>query len=110
MKRTRPLRRVARLQGGAPLKPVNPERQAKRRARYRKALASPHWQALRAQVYAEQGGLCICGQEPMTVLDHRTYARLGRELREDVQGLGDRCNARETTAKRANWFTPRRAG
>ena len=86
----------------------NPERQAKRRKVYAKALRSPHWKQLRAQVYAEQDGLCICGQEPMTILDHKTYARLGHELREDVQGLGDVCNARETTSKRANWFQPQR--
>jgi hypothetical protein len=91
-----------------PIKKVNRERQAKRRAAYQKALRSPHTKALRKQVYHEQGGLCVCRQEPMTVLDHIHYQRLGHELREDVQGLGPVCNARETTGKRANWMNGRR--
>lgn len=89
------------------VKRANPERQAKRRRRYHAALRSAHWKALRRQVFREQDGLCVCGHEPMTVLDHKTYARLGHELREDVQGLGAVCNARETTLKRANWASPR---
>jgi hypothetical protein len=92
-----------------PLPKVNPRQKAAREKRYKAALKSAHWKALRKQVYAEQHGLCVCGQEPMTVLDHLHYQRLGCELREDVQGLGDVCNARETTSKRANWFSPRRA-
>lgn len=104
MKRT-PLRRSAWIaRSRTPINKVNPERRAKRRKVYQKAIHSPHWRALRAQVFAEQKGLCVCGREPMSVLDHKTYARFGRELREDVQGLGDRCNARETTSKRANWM------
>jgi hypothetical protein len=95
--------------GTKPLPRVNPRQKAARDARYKKALASPHWKALRKQVFAEQHGLCVCGQEPMTVLDHLTYARLGHELREDVQGLGPICDRRETTSKRANWFSPRRS-
>jgi hypothetical protein len=95
--------------GTKPVPKVNARQKAARAKRYKKALASPHWKALRARVYEEQHGLCVCGQEPMTVLDHLTYARLGRELREDVQGLGPTCNARETTEKRANWFSPRRS-
>ena len=87
---------------------VNPKKHAKRRKGYAAALRSAHWKALRAQVYEEQNGLCLCGKEPMTVLDHKTYARLGHELREDVQGWGDVCNARETTSKRANWFGGKR--
>jgi hypothetical protein len=91
-----------------PIPKVNVERQARRRAAYQKALRSPHTKALRKQVYLEQGGLCVCRQEPMTVLDHLRYTRLGHELREDVQGLGPVCNARETTTKRANWMNGRR--
>jgi 5-methylcytosine-specific restriction endonuclease McrA len=99
------LRRTAWMpRGTKPLPSVNPRQQAARKARYAKALRSPHTRALRKQVFREQQGLCVCGQEPMTVLDHLTYARLGHELRDDVQGLGPVCNARETTSKRANWM------
>lgn len=89
--------------GTKPIPKVNTDATAKRIARYQKALHSAHTRALKKQVFAEQGGLCVCGQEPMTVLDHLRYTRLGHELREDVQGLGKICNARETTSKRANW-------
>lgn len=109
MKRTGIQRREWMKRGTKPLPKVNPRQKAAREKRYKAALASAHWKALRKQVFAEQHGLCVCGQEPMTVLDHLTYARLGHELREDVQGLGDVCNARETTSHRANWFQPRRA-
>lgn len=109
------MRRPGELKRGAwikrstkPLPPVNPRQQAARQKRYAKALRSPHTKALRKQVYAEQGGLCVCGEEPMTVLDHLTYARLGHELREDVRGLGPICNAKATTSERANWFSPKR--
>lgn len=91
------------------IRSINPEATKKRRARYAKALSSKHWKALRTQVFEEQGGLCVCGQEPMTVLDHiNSYMRLGHELREDVRGLGPICNARETVAHRANWAGDRR--
>jgi 5-methylcytosine-specific restriction endonuclease McrA len=103
-----PQRKAWLARGTKPIPKRNETATAKRQARYKKALSSAHWKALRKQVFAEQGGLCVCGQEPMTTLDHLTYFRLGHELREDVQGLGDVCNARETTSKRANWAQPRR--
>lgn len=109
MRKTGIQRRSWMSRGTKPLPKVNPRQKAAREKRYKQALASKHWKALKAQVYEEQDGLCVCGEEPMTVLDHLSYARLGHELREDVQGLGDVCNARETTSKRANWFSPRRA-
>lgn len=108
--RQSPLRRKAWMQRGTrPLPKVNARQQAKRKKGYAKALGSAYWKRLKALVYQEQGGLCVCGQEPMTILDHLHYQRLGAELRTDVQGLGDVCNARETTSKRANWMGgPRR--
>lgn len=105
----RPQRRAWLKSSMRPIPKVNEVATAKRKERYAKALRSAHWKALRRQVYEEQGGLCICGQEPMTVLDHiNSYLRLGNELREDVRGLGPVCNARETTQHRANWAQPRR--
>ena len=104
MRPGQPRRRAWIKRGAKGLPARNPARQAKRRKRYAAALRSAHTKTLRRQVYEEQGGLCVCGQEPMTVLDHICYTRLGRELREDVRGLGPVCNARETTRHRANWF------
>lgn len=104
-----PPRKAWLARGTKPIRAVNPIAKAKREKRYKKAISSPHWKALRKQVFEEQGGLCICGQEPMTTLDHiNSYMRLGKELREDVRGLGARCNAIETTSKRANWANGRR--
>jgi len=109
LKRSGPIRRTARLtRSVAALPKVNRDRQKRRRRGYQKALHSAHWRQLKAQVFAEQRGLCVCGQEAMTVLDHLTYARLGKELRDDVRGLGDICNARETLAHRVNWRHDRR--
>lgn len=109
MKRSGIQRKSWLQRGTKPLPKVNPRQRAARAKRYKQALSSKHWKALRKQVFAEQHGLCVCGQEPMTILDHLSYARLGHELREDVQGVGPVCDARETTSKRANWFSPRRA-
>jgi 5-methylcytosine-specific restriction endonuclease McrA len=104
-----PKRNAWLARGTKPIPKVNVAATARRQKKYKKALGSAHWKKLRAQVFAEQGGVCaLCGEEPTTILDHLTYARLGHELREDVRGLGDRCNAIETTSKRANWAQPRR--
>jgi hypothetical protein len=106
----KPLKKSWIKRGTKELPKVNVRQQAKRKKVYAAALRSAHWKALKKQVYEEQGGLCICGQEPMTILDHLHYQRLGHELRSDVQGLGDVCNARETTSKRANWMGGPRRG
>lgn len=123
MKRT-PVRRVSakrlKANGGkmfstitsAPkkrIRSVNPEAKAKREARYRKVLSSPRWKALRRErwemVLRMFGvGTCEnCGALLPSLTDahlgHRTYARFGHELIEDVEIDCPKCNQTEAALR-----------
>lgn len=95
------------------IRKVNPERQAKRKAGYRKHLASFYWKALRQKVWKRTfldipdgwgGHFCeACGNLLESIADmqlaHLTYARFGKELDEDVQGQCKQCNQTEAALR-----------
>lgn len=63
---------------------------------YREYLRSPWWMARKAAVMRYRGEQCErCGCRYRLQLHHRTYARLGRELPEDVELLCWICHQRE---------------
>lgn len=83
----RPLRRKTRMKSSKPIRKVNPERQAKRRAEYRKKLAAYRRSETYRLVEARAGGRCegmdtvmyeACGPDyvmrPFTVEPYRCYA------------------------------------
>ena len=77
------------------LKATNPERQARRRARYRRYLASALWKATRHGALVRAQWTCEqCGTQSMTGLQvhHRTYHRLGHELFNDLLVLCKDCH------------------
>lgn len=78
-----------------PLRKVNPERLARRRAKYAAYLRSPEWKAQRKAALARAGHQCEQGAEtapydlrcPETTrlhVHHMSYARLGHELPKDL--------------------------
>lgn len=89
-----------------PIPQVNVSAKAKRDKRYRKALSSAHWKFLRLQTWEKAGPDHICEYcgDPIQYfadmqLAHKTYARLGRELPEDVALNHRWCNSREAALR-----------
>lgn len=63
---------------------------------YEEYLASPWWSARKAAVIRVRGEQCKrCGCRYGLELHHRSYARLGHELPEDVELLCLPCHRRE---------------
>lgn len=55
-------------------------------AEYTEYMRSDKWRALCREVYAERGHVCeMCGRDDRkTEMHHKTYDRLGHELKEDL--------------------------
>lgn len=107
MKRSAPLRRGKPLARRAPVKRVNPDRQAKRRKAYSKYLTSPIWKAKRQQALERAGHQCEqivtdsyvmlgrtwycdarCIETERLTVHHLRYPRtLGEEKLDDLQVL-----------------------
>lgn len=92
-----------------PIRKVNPVAKAKREKRYKAHLSSAYWKALRRErwevvlrMYGD--GTCEnCGGPIVSLseahLGHRTYARFGHELIEDVEIDCPRCNMEEAALR-----------
>lgn len=100
-----------------PIAKANPERQARRRARYAGFLRSAAWRAIRLETFRLADWTCVlCGWRDETetgrglVADHLSYARFGgREIPgEDTRSLCRACDRRITPLTRTNWATARR--
>lgn len=60
---------------------------------YRSYLASPAWQAVRAQVLARDGYHCtVCSETDALHVHHLTYERVGREALADVTVTCSGCH------------------
>jgi hypothetical protein len=76
---------------------------------YVAAVCSPHWQTLKAKMLAARAGSCRrCGHAPHLELHHRHYRTLGRERREDVELVCEKCHEgadveRERDTRRRAW-------
>jgi hypothetical protein len=57
-------------------------------------LNSPHWKEVRKRQIEEVGYECECGSRVRLQLHHKTYARLGQELVQDLQWLCGNCHKR----------------
>lgn len=88
-----PIRRSKGLKRGGKLRPVNPERRAKRRARYKDYLHSPAWKRLRERVLERDGHACTrCHSTRRLECHHRSYQRFGHEDLDDLQTLCHDCH------------------
>lgn len=109
MRQRTPLQRRTRLENKKPMRKANPERLARRRAKYEAAIRSPHWRELRKRAFARAGGVCECPDRcgrPLGkgwTLDHVHYQRLGQERLDDVRALSAPCNRRLEYEKRG-WY------
>ena len=71
--------------------------------KYQRYIHSPEWKALRLAVIEERGGKCErCSSASNLHVHHKTYARFGRERREDLQVLCDICHEKEHDVMRTN--------
>lgn len=60
---------------------------------YQEYLASREWALLKNQVRDRSGGTCErCGKAPHQSTHHKTYARIGHELIEDLLGVCNPCH------------------
>jgi len=60
---------------------------------YQEYLASRDWALLKNKVRERSGGICErCRQAPYQSTHHKTYARIGRELMEDLLGVCNPCH------------------
>ncbi len=60
---------------------------------YQQYLRSPAWLERRRLVLLRANGICEeCHQWPIVNVHHLTYARLGNEPLEDLQGVCSRCH------------------
>lgn len=60
---------------------------------YARYLKSEAWRRLRCQVIRRSGGVCErCRKWPVVNVHHLTYARLGSEALEDLQGVCSKCH------------------
>lgn len=63
---------------------------------YAAYLASPEWKMRRIQIMSKRGAKCErCGARRTLQIHHKTYARLGRELPEDLEILCRKCHETE---------------
>ena len=61
--------------------------------RHQLATSGERWQRLRVKIFARCKGVCEgCGDVPATVVHHRHYKRLGKELLFDLVGLCRSCH------------------
>lgn len=71
------------------------EQNIRRSERYLEHLKSPEWKALRALVLERANHQCErCGATGTLQVHHRTYARLGYELLDDLQAVCVICHER----------------
>jgi hypothetical protein len=119
MKRTALKRSAPMKRGSKPLPSVNRARQDKRRAEYRKYLASPQWKALREKALERAGGQCEfapsftgrdmvyfdytlrCPETAQLSVHHLSYPRgpLGTESLDTLQVLCRRHHELEESKK-----------
>ncbi len=92
------LRRRKRLKSRVRLKVKNVVRAAKKRSKYTNYLRSPGWKKKRRERLQYANNQCERCQEPLTErtaeVHHRTYARFGNELLEDLEALCRPCHRR----------------
>lgn len=107
-----------------PLKPVNKERRAGKRAKYKAHLRSAYWQTVRALIWQRCGTKVTdqfedgetkaslwhfcerCSKLMKSMREmhgaHRTYARFGAEHLTDVDAACRECNMAERASQ--NWY------
>lgn len=67
-----------------------------RPASYETYIGSKRWRKKRAKALAHHGRVCVsCGATHRLRVHHKTYARLGNELMDDLQVLCVDCHANE---------------
>lgn len=69
-----------------------------RTTEYEEYLRSPHWQAVREDVWRAQKGKCFLCPRPIRDVHHRNYDRKGFERNADVVGLCGNCHGIEHNA------------
>ena len=93
--RRSPLKRGKGLRRGGTLKPVNTERQAKRRAKYVAYLRSPEWAKIRILILARDKHQCtMCKAKQRLEIHHKRYVRFGAENLDDLTTLCHDCHMR----------------
>lgn len=68
--------------------------------KYSEYLATQHWKDLRSKLLPEGTRCSACEDELARNLHHRTYARLGNELPEDLIPLCEKCHTRVHQSER----------
>lgn len=106
---TKPIARTWLKRGTKSIPKVNATAKAKRDARYRKVISSPRWKALRRErweMVLKMFGVGTCENCGALIeslskahLGHRTYARFGHELIDDVEIDCPPCNTAEAALR-----------
>jgi hypothetical protein len=90
----------------AVLLPTTRARRRRRSLPYELYINSPLWQLRRRLWIHRAGGCCQrCGSPRQLTIHHQTYARLGRERREDIRVLCWSCHQREHLRRRMDGST-----